>query len=136
MIVSSDTEHAKGKHVVRRVLLAAVAATLFVLGAIALTGTVTVHGPRTVLIDCGSALAPDTHEAELYGRVAEEDRKSMGAPDKGIDDLAEAYLRGCDTDLDLRRLWAWPLTGLGALGIFGIVGGAIVRRRRSPQPRD
>lgn len=122
---------------VRRVLLGVVAAALFVIGAIALTGTVSTprHGPRTLFIECGSALAPDTHDANLFGNAEAQDRELTGTPGNGIDP-AVTYLGACEDAIGLRRLWAWPLTGLGALGIFGVVGVAIIRRRRATLPRD
>jgi hypothetical protein len=111
---------------VLRVLAGLTAAVLLVIGGIALTDTVTVPSVRRDAIGCGSGLAPDSSRAVLLGRAEEFNNQLAG---KRPGNRIVTYTRACDDAISARRLWAWPLAGLGALGLLVLV---VRQVRRSP----
>jgi hypothetical protein len=105
-------------------------AALILIGVLALTGTVTVSAARNTTIDCGSAIVPDSRDTVLLGRAEEVNSEATGRPARAIDTVA-GYTHACGKAIGIRRLWAWPLAGLGALGLLGILGALIIGARRA-----
>jgi hypothetical protein len=116
----------EGNPVILRPLAALIATALLVIGAIALTGTVTVDDAWRPAFDCGSAVNPDSGEAIFFG-TADDYLKTLTGPSARSSSSVATYTAACRDAITGRQLWAWSLTGLGALGIFG----ALLARRRS-----
>ncbi|WP_344415053.1 hypothetical protein [Amycolatopsis minnesotensis] len=115
---------------VPRLLAGLVATALLVTGIIALASTITAAPDgRGLVVRCGSAFAPDDSQANLFAKARELDAELTGnRPELG--GPGAIYAWACDDAIGMRRLWAWPLAGIGALGLVAAVA---VRRRRSAE---
>ncbi|HEV7977276.1 hypothetical protein [Amycolatopsis sp.] len=110
-----------------RLLAGLIATALLVIGVVALTGTVTMDDAWRATFDCGSAVNPDSREAIYFGTADDYFKTLTGAPARSTSSVT-TYTAACRDAVTGRRLWAWPLTGLGVLGVLGAL---LARRRRS-----
>lgn len=106
-----------------RIFAAAVGAALAIVGFVALALTITVTGG----ISCGNGLAESTAAAES----ADASTAVAGALEGFAVDPSQENptLAACDSAVNSRRAWAWPLVGVGVVVAAG--AGIVGRRPRS-----
>ncbi|RZQ59855.1 hypothetical protein [Amycolatopsis suaedae] len=111
-----------------RQFAALVAAALLIAGIIGLSVTVTATTATNRSVECGTGWAESsasTFQSDLADAMFADAR---GTASRGN---AESVCEEATTD---RRLWAWPLVGLGAIGLFGAL--VVRREREEPTARD
>ncbi|WP_020667485.1 hypothetical protein [Amycolatopsis nigrescens] len=95
-----------------RVLFALLAGALLVTGVVCLALPVAVDLSRST-VTCGTGFSTDTERLELFTRAGELNREL------GVSSAPPAAVEfACEDALMIRRLWAWPLLGLGAIGLL------------------
>jgi hypothetical protein len=88
-------------------VLSVIAGALFLVGLCGLLLGVKIDVSGSESLRCGSAVTG------VEGAVAY-DAVQAGLPERAVD----ARVAECDSAISTRRMWAWPATGLGAVGSF------------------
>jgi hypothetical protein len=118
----------------RRTLAGMVATFALVIGAFGLLSKASINDDHGHSITCGNTFATGRdHLAEAFNRGASQSNLTTGLS------IAYRYVQDCRDAISTRRTWAWPLTGVGVIGLIGALtvrNGKMPRTTSSPtEPR-